>query len=46
MSYYPGLKPLIIKVERDHKYIHEMDKLINQFNMKMQECKEQLNGSK
>ena len=35
MSYYPGLKPLIITVERDEKFISLLDEALDEFCMKV-----------
>lgn len=35
MSYYPGLKPLIIRVERDEKFIHKLGNEIERFLNKL-----------
>jgi hypothetical protein len=31
MSYYPGLKPFLITVKRDEKFIEKLDKALDEF---------------
>ena len=44
MSYYPGLKPLVVRVERDEKFIaklkSELDKFCNELKAVVQKLKE------
>jgi predicted phage-related endonuclease len=35
LSYYPGLKPLLIKVERDEKFIEKLSKELDSFCMEL-----------
>lgn len=37
MSYYPGLQPLIITVNRDEKYINQMAQAVTDFNNQVNE---------
>jgi hypothetical protein len=37
MSHYPGLKPLMVKVERDEKWIEKCGKELNAFNQELSE---------
>jgi len=42
MSYYPGLNPLIIRVERDEAYIMKLDVQLNIFVLELNETVERL----
>jgi len=41
-SYYPGLKPFIITVERDEKFIEKLDKALDEFCHKVKKTVEKL----
>jgi putative phage-type endonuclease len=42
MSHYPGIKPFIIKVERDEEWIKKCEKELNSFNAQLLEMVERL----
>ena len=42
MSHYPGIKPLMIEVFRDEKWIEKVDKELTQFNEELLEMVERL----
>lgn len=42
MSHYPGLKPLMLKVGRDDKWIAKMEAELNQFNEELAEMVERI----
>lgn len=44
MSYYPGLKPLIVTVSRDEEYLSKLDKALDAFCKQMKEKLDQLKG--
>jgi hypothetical protein len=42
MSHYPGIKPLILKVQRDEKWIEKCEKELNAFNEELDEMVKKL----
>jgi len=42
MSYYPGLKPLVVEVKRDDKYCDLLATALNSFNLELEKTVEKL----
>lgn len=42
MSYYPGLPPLVVEVERDEVFIAALEKMLRRFNAKLEDTTEKL----
>ena len=42
LSYYPGMQPFIIRVDRDEEYIEKMDKILQTFVSELDEIVEKL----
>jgi len=45
MSYYPGLKPLVVEVKRDDKYCDLLATALNSFNLELEKTVEKLKGT-
>jgi putative phage-type endonuclease len=44
MSYYPGLKPLVVHVLRDDEFIEKLDNQITKFNLELDKVVAELEG--
>ncbi len=45
MSYYPGMKPLIVLVRKDENFHGKLDEYLSKFNKKLSEVKKSISGA-